>query len=227
MDDVHLFFRMIAIIDYEMGNVHSVLKAFETTGEEVLISHKKEDLQRAEAIILPGVGAFGVGMENLRKLGLVDVLYTEVIIKKKPFLGICLGMQLLAEESEEFGKHLGLGWIPAKIKKFNFPFSSLRVPHVGWNNLFLKKENPLFNNFKGSPDFYFVHSYFMDCRQSEAVIARCDYGGLFTAAVQKENIFGVQFHPEKSQKAGLAVIKNFVGYVKNNTQIEKSKNLDL
>lgn len=197
-----------------MGNVHSVFKSFETTGEEVLISHKKEDLQKAEAIILPGVGAFGVGMKNLHKLELIDGLREEVIKKKKPFLGICLGMQLLAEESEEFGKHQGLGWISAKVKKFDFPTSFLRVPHVGWNTLLIERENLLFKSLKKSPDFYFVHSYFMDCYDPENVIAKCDYGGLFTAAVQEGNIFGVQFHPEKSQNSGLRVVQNFVDYVK-------------
>lgn len=198
-----------------MGNVHSVLKAFETTGEEVLISRRNEDLQRAEAIILPGVGAFGRGMENLKKFGLIEGLYEEVIIKKKPFLGICLGMQLLAEESEEFGRHPGLGWIPARVRRFNL--SSLNVPHMGWNNLVIEKENLLFKNLKNSPEVYFVHSYFVDCREPDSVIARCDYGGPFTAAVQKENIFGVQFHPEKSQKVGLRIIKNFVEYVKHDS----------
>ncbi len=205
---------MIAIIDYNMGNVHSVLKAFETTGEEILISHKKEDLERAEAIILPGVGAFGVGMDNLKKAGLIESLNEEVVKKKKPFLGICLGMQLLAEGSEEFSWHEGLRWIPARVKKFNFSSSSLRIPHVGWNDLVINEENILFKNLKSSPDFYFVHNYFMDCRESKMIIAKCDYGGLFTAAVQKDNIFGVQFHPEKSQKTGLKVIENFLEHVK-------------
>ncbi len=205
---------MILVIDYHMGNVHSVLKALETTGEEVLLSNKKEDLQQTEAIVLPGVGAFGVGISNLKKLDLIGTLNEEVLVKKKPFLGICLGMQLLAEESEEFGKHQGLGWVPARVKKFNFPQSSLRVPHMGWNNLLIEKENLLFRGLKNHPDFYFVHSYFMDCDDPETVIARCDYGGPFAAAVQKENIFGVQFHPEKSQRTGLKVIENFVDYVK-------------
>ncbi len=205
---------MILVIDYNMGNVHSVLKALETTGEDVLLSNRKEDLQRAEAIVLPGVGAFGVGISNLKKLDLIGTLNEEVLAKKKPFLGICLGMQLLAEESEEFGKHQGLGWIPARVKKFDFSPHPMRVPHVGWNNLLIEKEDPLFRGLKNYPDFYFVHSYFMDCDEPETVIAKCDYGRPFAAAVQKENIFGVQFHPEKSQRAGLTVIKNFVDYVK-------------
>lgn len=209
---------MILVIDYHMGNVHSVLKALETTGEEIMLSNKKEDLKKADAIVLPGVGAFGVGMDNLKKLDLIGALSEEILIKKKPFLGICLGMQLLAKESEEFGRHQGLGWLSVQVKKFNFPQSSLRVPHIGWNNLLIEKNSPLFKGLKNSPDFYFVHSYFMDCNEPEIVIARCDYGGPFAAAVQKENIFGVQFHPEKSQRTGLKVIENFVDYVKQNVK---------
>lgn len=207
---------MIAIVDYGMGNLHSVSKAFETIGEEVIITNKKADLEKAEGIVLPGVGAFGKGIENLKKYDLIEVLDKEILIKKKPLLGICLGMQLLAEESEEFGKHKGLGWIPAKIRRFNLKNQSLRVPHVGWNNINLIQNSVLFKNIKNETNFYFVHSYFMDCQDHAKIIAECDYGERFTAAVQKENIFGIQFHPEKSQSAGLKVLENFVNYIKQN-----------
>lgn len=206
---------MILIINYGMGNLHSVLKAFEAIGEEAVISNQADDIQKADALVLPGVGAFGKGMENLRQLGLIEVLGQEVMVKKKPLLGICLGMQLLAKESEEFGIHQGLGWIDARIKKFRFG-EPLRIPHVGWNSIFIKKENcHLFKNIKKEADFYFVHSYFMECQNKEEVVAECDYGGLFAAAVQRDNIFGLQFHPEKSQNAGLRVLANFTEYIKN------------
>lgn len=207
---------MIVIIDYGMGNLHSVSKAFEISGEEILVSNKKEDIKKADAIVLPGVGAFGEGIANLKKYDLIKTLNEEVLDKKKPFLGICLGMQLLAKESEEFGNHSGLGWIPANIRKFSFDDKSCRIPHVGWSDIIIKKENPLLRDLGNYPTFYFVHSYYMACEDSNNVIAECDYGGLFTAAVQKDNIFGTQFHPEKSQDGGLKIIENFVNYIKGN-----------
>lgn len=201
---------MIMIVDYGMGNVRSVAKAFELLGNNVVISSNPEDLIKADKIVLPGVGAFGEGMKNLNKLSLKEVLTQQVFEKKKPFLGICLGMQLIAKESEEFGLHKGLGWINAKVKAFDVVDKKLKVPHVGWNNISLKKDNSLFKGIKEGAEFYFVHSFHMVCEDKNNIIATCDYGGEITAAVQHENIFATQFHPEKSQVKGLKIIKNFV-----------------
>ncbi len=203
---------MITIIDYGMGNLHSVSKAVEAAGGDVIVSEKHEDIRAAEKIILPGVGAFGIGMQNLQKLDLIPVLHEEVIEKKKPLLGICLGMQLLAKDSEEHGHHKGLGFIEASVKKFTFPVESkeLKVPHVGWNEITIKKlDNPLLTKLPKKPTFYFVHSYYVTCNEN-IVAATCDYGGEFTAAIWKDNIFATQFHPEKSQQIGLQVLENFI-----------------
>lgn len=202
---------MTVIIDYGMGNLFSVENALKRLGAEVKISNRKEDIQKADKLILPGVGAFPDGIKNLKKLGLVEVLEEEVVKNKKPFLGICLGMQLLATEGEEVKPTKGLGWIAGRVRRFQVDEEKFRVPHIGWNDLILKKENPLFKGIE-QPTFYFVHSYHLVPEDSSAVAAVCDYGEDFVAAVQKENIFGVQFHPEKSQKSGLRVLENFIAY---------------
>jgi len=201
--------KMIVIIDYGMGNVRSVAKAFEFLGALVCVTNNPEKISRASHLVLPGVGAFGRGMEHLNRYKLVEVLSEEALIKKKPFLGICLGMQLLGKESEEFGIYKGLGWIDAKIKKFDLDDKNLKISHVGWNNIILKKDCPLFLGVKENIDFYFVHSFFMECKSAEDVVATCNYGHEFTAAIQKENIFATQFHPEKSQNYGLKILENF------------------
>lgn len=202
---------MLAIIDYKMGNIRSVAKAFEILGADAIISNKIEDLKKAERLVLPGVGAFSDGMKNLEELGLMEALSEEVIKNKKPFLGICLGMQLIARESEEFGKHKGLGWLNAEIKEFKFEDKSLKIPHVGWNNINIKKTGGLFEGIKNGAEYYFVHSYYMSCNE-DITTATCNYGTEFTAAVQKGNIFATQFHPEKSQTAGLKLLKNFLNW---------------
>lgn len=199
---------MVVIIDYGMGNLFSVKNAFDAIGAESVISNDSKDLKKADKIILPGVGAFPDGMKNLKKRGFIEVLKKEVLEKEKPFLGICLGMQLLATDGEEHKLTKGLGWIPGHVRKFNVQ-NNLRIPHMGWNDVFIKKENPLFESVK-DPVFYFVHSYHIVPKDSRVVIATCNYGEEFVAAIQKGNIFGVQFHPEKSQKCGLELLKNFL-----------------
>ncbi len=198
----------VAIVDYSMGNVRSVANAFQMIGCQAVITNNPEELSTATHIVLPGVGAFGEGMQNIQKLGLIPILERESLQNKKPFLGICLGMQLLAEKGFEFGDHKGLGWIPGTVKRLET--NELVLPHVGWNNLDFPKPSPLTERLKNGADFYFVHSFHFANRASENCSAVCDYGQKFTAIVEKSNIYGCQFHPEKSQKAGRILLENFV-----------------
>jgi len=204
--------KMLVIVDYDMGNVRSVAKAFDILGVKTLISRSPEEIKKADWLVLPGVGAFGDGINNLKKFGLIEVLTTEVLKNKKPFLGICLGLQLLARDSQEFGQQRGLGWLPASVKPFQFKDRSLKVPHVGWNQIKFKESCPLFTGLKQETTFYFVHSYYLDCDSPELAAASCDYGGEFTAAVWQNNIFATQFHPEKSQLYGLKLLQNFINW---------------
>lgn len=196
----------IVIIDYGMGNLRSVQKAFEHVGTQALITRDPEVIQNASKIVLPGVGAFKDAMSNLDSLGLIDVLNEEVIEKKKLFLGICLGMQLIATKSYEFGETQGLGWIDAEIVQF--ADTGLKTPHVGWNNVSFTNPSPLFDQIPDNSDFYFVHSYYFDADRQYAT-GITEYGCEFIASVQKDNIFATQFHPEKSQTYGLKIIENF------------------
>jgi imidazole glycerol-phosphate synthase subunit HisH len=198
----------IVIIDYGMGNLRSVQKAFEHVGASAVISNDPMVIKNSTKIVLPGVGAFKDAMQNLESLGLIDVLNTEVIEKKKLFLGICLGMQIIAKKSYEFGETEGLGWIDAEIVRFTY--TALKVPHVGWNSVKFEHSSPLFDGIPDESDFYFVHSYYFDADHHYAS-GITEYGDKFISAIQKENIFAVQFHPEKSQKYGLKIIENFVG----------------
>lgn len=198
---------MVVVIDYQMGNVASVRNAFELLGKKVVISSRAEEICRASHIVLPGVGAFGEGMSRINKLGLAKILYQEVMEKRKPFLGICLGMQLLARTSHEFGHHEGLGWVPGEVDRLQA--DGLRLPHVGWNNIRLGRPCPLLNEWIQEADFYFVHSYRFKVEVPDHVNALCDYGEVFPAVISKDNIYGVQFHPEKSQKAGRILLENF------------------
>lgn len=195
-----------------MGNLASIKKALEYVGGKPFLTDNPADLIKAEKIVLPGVGAFADGIFRLKESGL-DVGLREAVIKdKKPLLGICLGMQLLAKKSYEFGEHEGLGLIDAEVKKFDFlntPFN-LRVPHVGWNNVKFRIVSPYFEGIKDNSDFYFVHSYHLACHEPKLIAAVGDYGGIFTAAIVKDNIFATQFHPEKSQQSGLKMLGNFV-----------------
>ena len=201
---------MIVVIDYDMGNVHSVSNALKAVGCDVKISRRAGDIKEADKLVLPGVGAFAVGMKNLDDFGLVSLLNEEVLVKKKPILGICLGLQLFAKKSHEGGEHNGLGWVEGEVKKLVPNDQSLKIPHVGWNDVEFKKDCPLFSNIDEHPNFYFVHSYYFDCDDG-LITSKFDYGGKFTASIRKDNIFGTQFHPEKSQNNGLKVLKNFAG----------------
>lgn len=202
---------MIVIIDYEMGNTRSVFNALNFLNKGSIISNKKEDLRDASHIILPGVGAFGEGMQKLKNLGLIDILSKEILENQKPFLGICLGMQLLAEEGEEGGINEGLGWVKGRVRQFQIKESKLLLPHIGWNDVVPTENATLFKDIE-NPVFYFVHSYFLVPKDENNVAGKCEYGENFTAAIQKENIFGTQFHPEKSQKAGIKLLENFLSY---------------
>mgnify|MGYP001617574447 CR=1 FL=1 len=201
---------MIVVVNYGLGNLFSVAKALEEVGADVLISEKIEDLKRASHIVLPGVGAFADGMDYLKKTGLDVVLTEEVIKNKKPFLGICLGLQLLGDVGYEYGEHRGLGWIKGVVRKLDVEKIGLKVPHIGWNNLAIKKESSLFRGIKTDKDFYFVHSYQLHCANEADIIATTFYGEEITAAIEHENIFAVQFHPEKSQENGLKLLENFI-----------------
>jgi len=200
---------MIAVIDYGMGNLLSVRNALDLLGYEVELCRKPGRLRAADKIILPGVGAFRDCLHNLKSTGFAEALGEEVLVRKKPILGICLGMQAMARRSFEFGEHEGLGWFDADVVRLKPADPKLRVPHVGWNQVSYQKGHALFRGLPETPDFYFVHSYYMKCRNAADVIGTADYGESFTAAVAKENIFGTQFHPEKSQDFGLKILENF------------------
>ena len=199
----------IIIIDYGSGNLRSAQKAFEHVGKGVVkLSSDPADLKLATHIVLPGVGAFGDCARGLRAIdGMIEALEEEVLQKRKPFLGICVGMQLLADIGMEHGEHEGLGWIPGKVQKIKPKDKSLAIPHMGWNSLKLTKNQSILG--KMDDDVYFVHSYQFVC-DDEYVVATAEYGGAINAIVAKDNIIGVQFHPEKSQKAGLELISNFL-----------------
>lgn len=203
--------KKILIIDYKVGNYQSVENALNFLGYNFLVSDKKEDIQKADIYILPGVGAFSEAINNLKKLGILDILSQEVLVKKKPILGICLGMQIMADYSEENGYHKGLGWIEGGFVKLE-PKNDLRVPHVGWNNMKIIKKEPLFSRIDEKANFYFDHSYHFKGKK-ENVSAFCDYGFDVVATFQKENIFGLQFHPEKSQNNGLKLFRSFFDYL--------------
>lgn len=204
---------MIVIIDYGVGNHQSVANALNILGYHFIVSNKREDIARARAYILPGIGAFEEAVTNFRKLNIIDLLTEQVQVKKKPLLGICLGMQLLADYSEENGRWQGLGWIEGGVIAIK-PQNGYRVPHVGWNDITVVKNDPLFTRIEKNRNFYFDHSYHFTCKP-EYVSATCFYSLDLVAAVQKDNIFGVQFHPEKSQSNGLKLFRSFFNYVEN------------
>lgn len=198
----------IVIIDYGVGNTHSVSNAISYLGYKKLrISDSDEHIKKADALILPGVGAYEEAVKNLRDRNLEEILNEEVIVKKKPILGICVGMQMLSEGSEENGWHEGLNWMKGKVKKLNLP-EKFAIPHVGWNNITIENKEPMFSRIENNSNFYFDHSYYFDS-DDDIMAAWCDYGVKVTAAVQKDNIFGVQFHPEKSQTNGLKFFRGF------------------
>ncbi len=200
---------MIAIIDYGLGNLASIKNAFESIGAENEITDEKEKIQKADKLILSGVGAFGYGMENLKDMGLIDILNEEILINKKPILGICLGMQLMCKKSYEGGEFSGLGWLDAEVVRFPADKKEFRVPHVGWDDVDCDLKCPLFEGGKSRQTFYFVHSYYLEPKDEKITVGTCDYGVKFCAVTQKENIFATQFHPEKSQYEGLEILKKF------------------
>lgn len=202
---------MVAIIDYGLGNLGSIANMFKVIGKKSVITADVEKIEAADQILLPGVGAFDAGMSKLYETGLVNVIKEQVLVVKKPILGICLGMQMLGRGSEE-GVLPGLGLIPFDVVKFQFPDdTTLKVPHMGWDEVdFKQPNNPLVQDLAGRQRYYFVHTFYAKCDDPENVLMTCDYGYEFACSVVKDNIFGVQFHPEKSHDFGMALLENFV-----------------
>lgn len=201
----------IVIVDLKLGNLRSIANSFTKAGSKPVISDEPKVIKQASKIVLPGVGSFEQGMKNLEESGLIDLLTTRVIDEGVPTLGICLGMQLLANWGEE-GEVDGLGWIKGKVKKFAFTSEySLRVPHVGWNTIRGQKTSPLLQGLEDMPRFYFTHSYHFICENPENSLALTSYGYNFTSIVHKNNLYGVQFHPETSHSDGIRLLKNFIG----------------
>jgi glutamine amidotransferase len=201
---------MVVVVDYGLGNLRSVAGAIERLGIEPIVASNPEVVAEAARLVLPGVGAFGDGMRNLRERGLVAALEHAVYARGAPILGICLGAELMANDSDEFGRHRGLGWIDASVTRIAPADPSLRVPHVGWNVLRRTRDDQLFRDVPDGSRFYFVHSYHIVCRDRGTVSAETCYGGALVAAFSRGNIYGTQFHPEKSQLHGLQVLRNFL-----------------
>lgn len=222
---------MVTIIDYGIGNLRSIEKAFQAVGVDVLRTDRAEDIERAERLVLPGVGAFGACADEIRRRDL-ETPILEAVASGKPFLGVCVGMQLLFDESEEMGAHRGLGILPGRIVKFArelvaasgasceaapgtpewaeaAPEKPLKVPHMGWNRTVFERSSPLFTGIEDGAYFYFVHSYHAVPDNPADILASCTYGTAFPAIVERNNVYGIQFHPEKSQQAGLDILKNF------------------
>ena len=206
---------MIAIVDYGMGNLRSVHKAMERVGYQALVTQDPRAIEKADGLVLPGVGAFQKAMDNLETLKLIDAVI-EFIRSGRPFLGICLGLQLLFAEGEEFGIHKGLGIFPGRVVRFPFsqpgePSSkdSLKVPHMGWNSVQIKRSFPALAGVAEGTHFYFVHSYYPVPEDREIIATTTDYGGEFVSSIGRGNLFACQFHPEKSQSSGLKILKNF------------------
>lgn len=197
---------MIVIVDYGMGNLGSIQNMLRKVGAEAVISREIQSIETADGLILPGVGSFDSALKSLEASGLVPILRQRVIDEKIPLLGICLGMQLLTNRSAE-GQTPGLGWVDAETVKFEN--SGLKVPHMGWNTVKVEKEDPLFKDMYPEPRFYFVHSYYVKCANSENILTATPYGHDFCSSLVKDNIRGVQFHPEKSHKFGMKLLKNF------------------
>ena len=198
---------MIAIIDYQMGNLRSVQKGFERVGHAAAITSDPATIARASRIVLPGVGAFADAIAELHRRGLVEPIQ-EAISEGKPFLGICLGLQLLFDRSYEDGEHSGLGVIPGEVVRFDLP-DGYKVPHMGWNEVQLRGRPPLFDGIDDNTHFYFVHSYYVAPSDSSVIAGEANYPDPFCAMIWRDNVFATQFHPEKSQSAGLEILRNF------------------
>lgn len=199
---------MVAIIDYDAGNIKSVEKAIQFLGQEAVITRNPEEILNASHVILPGVGAFGDAMEKLQKYNLVPVIH-EVIRRKIPFIGICLGLQLLFESSEETPGVEGLGILKGVIRRIPDK-DELKIPHIGWNSLKYPNKGRLYNGISEDSYVYFVHSYYLDAEEDDIVVATTEYGILIHASVEKGNVFACQFHPEKSSSVGLKILENFL-----------------
>jgi glutamine amidotransferase len=203
---------VIAIVDYGMGNLRSVQKAFERVGADARIVSSSEEIERASRVVLPGVGAFADAIANLRRQGLIEPVL-QAIESGRPFLGICLGLQLLFDISYEDGEHTGFGVVPGKVVRFDFAdlpaARGLKVPHMGWNRLRWGEACPLLAGLTSGTYFYFVHSYHVQPIEADVKMARCDYGVEFVAMIWRQNLYATQFHPEKSQKSGLKILENF------------------
>ena len=207
----------VGIIDYGSGNIRSVFKSFEKAASlvsskvKIKVINNCEELKELEKIVLPGVGAFADCMKGLKnKPGLLGAIKQKVLEDKKPFLGICVGMQLLANSSSEYGHTEGLSWIDGDVNSIKITQKNIKIPHMGWNSILFETDHPLLKNIKKDEDFYFVHSYKFNVKNNDFVLAKTNYGSDITAIVIKDNILGTQFHPEKSQVAGIQFIKNFI-----------------
>ena len=203
---------MIRVVSYGMGNIQSVLNAFTAVGAAAAPAERPEDLDDAERIVIPGVGAFGEAMLRLAHLGFLPALQRQAVTDRKPTLGICLGMELFADVSFEFGEHKGLGWIPGRVEAIPDRGGALRLPHVGWNDVHVRVPEPFFSGMGADAACYFVHSYHFRAADPHHVLATVEYGRELAAAVGRDNIVGLQFHPEKSQDAGLAILAAFAAW---------------
>lgn len=201
---------MISIIDYGLGNINAFVNVYKSLNIKIRVIEEPKDIVNSSRLILPGVGAFGYALQMLKSKNMIDAINEAVLVKKIPILGICVGMQILSRFSEE-GNLSGLEWIDSNVKSFksNIEVKKYPIPHMGWNNINIEKNNPLLSNLNNKSFFYFLHSYYFDCNKDSNIVATTEYGNTFTSVVNLENIFGVQFHPEKSHEAGSILLKNF------------------
>jgi glutamine amidotransferase len=202
--------KHVAVVDYGMGNLDSVARAVEECGGRAVVTDREDEIGRATHVILPGVGAFGDGIRCLRQRGLDEILRAQVLSTGVPFLGICLGMQMLATRGREGGEVAGLGWVDGEVRRLQPAGGDTRIPHIGWSEVVPTGPSPLFAGIEPGRDFYFVHSYHLVCHDPADVVACTPYCGGFVSAIARGSIHGVQFHPEKSQRVGFALLRNFL-----------------